>query len=238
MCSSCGRTSAVPADRLFHHGPWRCIDELGGNEPFTASTSSGCARSERAGQTSSRLTQARTLIVDDTPGNCLDNYGNAITVSSWDVFNDLPGQEGDDNSTWQDKELAELMLYLDSEEVQQCPELHKLDKSDWRRRVLKSKPKLKTELEPSDFDPCRPMLTQKQETRDLSLKLELKLPSGCFNPAHKCSPLWSRACSHRLSVPGGSINPSVVDMLPRPLKATVRAKGHVNPEQWAQHARF
>ena len=52
--------------------------------------------------------------------------------------------------------------------------------------MLKSKPKLETELEPSESDPCRPMLTQKQETRDLSLKLELKLPSGCFNPAHKC----------------------------------------------------
>ena len=156
-----------------------------GNEPFTAVHLKRLRKVWNGrGRQAAGWTQARTLIVDDTPGNCLDNYGNAITVSSWDVFNDLPGQEGDDNSAWQDKELAELMLYLDSEEVQQCPELHKLDKSDWRRRVLKSKPKLETELEPSESDPCRPMPTQKQETRDLSLKLELKLPSGCFNPAH------------------------------------------------------
>jgi hypothetical protein len=72
-------------------------------------------------------TRQRTLIVDDTAENALDNWGNTITILPW-----THTEEG----AFDDVELGRLMAYLDSESVAQCSELRGLDKRKWRSQSL------------------------------------------------------------------------------------------------------
>jgi hypothetical protein len=83
--------------------------------------------------------QAGTLIVDDKIQNALENLGSAITVTAWRLSEeDAPTADDTslkDKLAWKDDELAQLMVYLSSEAVAGCRELHRLDKRLWRSAI-------------------------------------------------------------------------------------------------------
>lgn len=66
-----------------------------------------------------------TIIVEDTPGNCWRNYGNAIYVSSYDVVR-----------KFNDRELPLLQKYLEHT-ILGCHNVRAIEKRHWKSEVLK-----------------------------------------------------------------------------------------------------
>ncbi|CAD7697031.1 unnamed protein product [Ostreobium quekettii] len=65
-----------------------------------------------------------TIIVEDTPGNCRRNYGNAIYVSTYDVVRRA-----------HDRELPLLQRYLEKV-ILGCQDVRPLEKRTWRVQAV------------------------------------------------------------------------------------------------------
>lgn len=78
-----------------------------------------------------------TIIVEDTPENCVRNYGNAIYVTPYDVV----------KNSW-DNELHLLKLYLE-QTILKCENVRYLEKRTWRQEAsgLEEKRKLQQSQE-------------------------------------------------------------------------------------------
>lgn len=73
------------------------------------------------------FTRWNTLIVEDTPGNCVRNYGNAVYVSAFDVV-----------SSQRDEELAHLTTYFQKTLLPSVNVRH-IEKRRWLTEILNEK---------------------------------------------------------------------------------------------------
>lgn len=71
------------------------------------------------------FTRWNTLIVEDTPGNCVRNYGNAVYVSPFDVV-----------SSHRDEELRHLMTYFQNV-LLPTGNVRQIEKRPWLTEILR-----------------------------------------------------------------------------------------------------
>lgn len=72
-----------------------------------------------------------TIIVEDTPENCIRNFGNAIYISTFDVV----------KKSW-DSELHLLKLYLE-QKVLKCDNVRHVEKRTWKKEATELEAKRK-----------------------------------------------------------------------------------------------
>jgi len=84
------------------------------------------------------MTRNNTIIIEDTPSNCLNNYGNAVYVSEYNRFK-LKAQEDDT--------LPKLQLYLDHLSAHQT--VRNIEKRNWmfQLKIQEEEDKTKREKE-------------------------------------------------------------------------------------------
>lgn len=83
----------------------------------------GCLNLGLQGLRQRGLTRWNTLIVEDSPSNCLRNYGNAIYVRPFDIL-----------SQQRDEELHYLKTYF-QRTLHGCANVRQVDKQSWRQEI-------------------------------------------------------------------------------------------------------